>query len=129
MKRWFCLSLLAALLLAARLPAAAGPGLPDASLLSRTEIRSDIIVRAADGERRFFFWRRRAAPDSRDSRVQPDARPKAQQDGKPVGARFWGGPYWGYGTRLGHPCQTCSTACKGGEQSAACDRCRSRCGW
>jgi hypothetical protein len=44
--------------------------------------------------------------------------------------RFWGGPYWGYGARFGHPCRWCRSNCTdngGGDER--CRRCISRCGW
>ena len=44
--------------------------------------------------------------------------------------RFWGGPYWGYGARFGHPCRWCSSNCTGGGgDDERCRRCISRCGW
>lgn len=44
--------------------------------------------------------------------------------------RFWGGPYWGYGARLGHPCRWCGSNCAdGGGDDSRCRRCMSRCGW
>ncbi len=46
-----------------------------------------------------------------------------------VGARFWGGPYWGYGPRWGHPCKTCRSDCESDEDSRRCKKCRVRCGW
>jgi len=45
------------------------------------------------------------------------------------GNRFWGGPYWGYGARLGHPCRWCSSNCADGRNDERCRRCESRCGW
>lgn len=74
------------------------------------------------GERHgFFFWRRRLL-----SRPAPGG---GVFERRGVGARFWGGPYWGYGARFGHPCDNCRSACRGGERSAYCERCRMRCGW
>jgi hypothetical protein len=69
----------------------------------------------------FFFWRRHFY-----GRPRPDV---GVFERKGVGARFWGGPYWGYGARWGHPCDNCRSACVGGERSAYCERCRMRCGW
>ena len=46
-----------------------------------------------------------------------------------IGARFWGGPYWGYGPRWGHPCKTCRSDCESDEESRRCRKCRVRCGW
>jgi hypothetical protein len=46
-----------------------------------------------------------------------------------VGAGFWGGPYWGYGPRWGHRCETCRSACEEDGDEARCQRCRIRCGW
>lgn len=75
------------------------------------------------GERRgFFFWRRQFMPRQQ----RPDA---GRFERKPASARFWGGPYWGYGARLGHPCNNCRSVCTGSERSVYCDRCRMRCGW
>jgi hypothetical protein len=48
---------------------------------------------------------------------------------KGIGAEFWGGPYWGYGPRWGHPCNTCRAECESDQGSARCQRCRVRCGW
>lgn len=56
-----------------------------------------------------------------------ERRPQPRNEG---GAdRFWGGPYWGYGARLGHPCRWCSQNCAGGRDDERCRRCESRCGW
>jgi hypothetical protein len=46
-----------------------------------------------------------------------------------IGADFWGGPYWGYGPRWGHPCESCRATCEAEEDSSRCERCRVRCGW
>lgn len=51
------------------------------------------------------------------------------EERKGIGARFWGGPYWGYGPRWGHPCQTCRSDCESESEGARCERCRVRCGW
>lgn len=48
---------------------------------------------------------------------------------KGIGADFWGGPYWGYGPRWGHPCESCRATCEADEDSSRCERCRVRCGW
>jgi hypothetical protein len=68
------------------------------------------------------FWRHRFFRPPPDKGITLGER-------KGVGARFWGGPYWGYGARLGHPCDACRSTCQGGEKSAYCERCRIRCGW
>lgn len=52
-----------------------------------------------------------------------------KKERKGLGATFWGGPYWGYGPRWGHACESCRTGCEGGQNSARCERCRVRCGW
>ena len=46
-----------------------------------------------------------------------------------IGADFWGGPYWGYGPRWGHPCEVCRTTCESDRDDTRCERCRIRCGW
>lgn len=46
-----------------------------------------------------------------------------------LGAGFWGGPYWGYGPRWGHRCETCKSNCDEDSGSRACKKCRIRCGW
>ncbi len=46
-----------------------------------------------------------------------------------VGAGFWGGPYWGYGPRWGHRCETCKSNCNEDSGSKVCRKCRIRCGW
>jgi hypothetical protein len=43
--------------------------------------------------------------------------------------QYWGGPYWGYGARFGHPCEACREECGVGKKTPACERCRMRCGW
>jgi hypothetical protein len=45
------------------------------------------------------------------------------------GGGFWGGPYWGYGPRWGHRCESCRSSCDGDQDSSSCKRCRVRCGW
>jgi hypothetical protein len=42
---------------------------------------------------------------------------------------FWGGPYWGYGPRWGHRCESCRADCEGDQEGPGCKRCRVRCGW
>jgi hypothetical protein len=42
---------------------------------------------------------------------------------------FWGGPYWGYGPRWGHRCESCRADCDGDQNGPGCKRCRIRCGW
>ena len=46
-----------------------------------------------------------------------------------IGAEFWGGPYWGYGPRWGHPCEACRATCETDREGSRCERCRVRCGW
>jgi len=46
-----------------------------------------------------------------------------------IGNGFWGGVYWGFGTRLGHRCETCKSNCRDDGSSRECERCRVRCGW
>jgi hypothetical protein len=48
---------------------------------------------------------------------------------KGIGADFWGGPYWGYGPRWGHPCEACRATCEADGEGSRCERCRVRCGW
>lgn len=48
---------------------------------------------------------------------------------KGIGADFWGGPYWGYGPRWGHPCEACRASCESDSEGLRCERCRVRCGW
>ena len=48
---------------------------------------------------------------------------------KSIGAEFWGGPYWGYGPRWGHPCEACRATCETDGEGSRCERCRVRCGW
>jgi hypothetical protein len=48
---------------------------------------------------------------------------------KSIGAEFWGGPYWGYGPRWGHPCEACRVTCENDREGSRCERCRVRCGW
>lgn len=48
---------------------------------------------------------------------------------KGIGADFWGGPYWGYGPRWGHPCEACRASCEADSEGLRCERCRVRCGW
>jgi hypothetical protein len=48
---------------------------------------------------------------------------------KGIGADFWGGPYWGYGPRWGHPCEVCRATCESDQEGSRCERCRVRCGW
>lgn len=43
--------------------------------------------------------------------------------------QYWGGPYWGYGARFGHPCDVCRNECGAGKKTPDCERCRMRCGW
>lgn len=52
-----------------------------------------------------------------------------KKERKGIGAGFWGGPYWGYGPRWGHACESCRSSCASGEDNAQCQRCRVRCGW
>ncbi|WP_125461780.1 MULTISPECIES: hypothetical protein [Rhodomicrobium] len=52
-----------------------------------------------------------------------------KKERKSLGAGFWGGPYWGYGPRWGHPCESCRASCEGDEDGNRCRRCRMRCGW
>jgi hypothetical protein len=52
-----------------------------------------------------------------------------RKERKGLGAGFWGGPYWGYGPRWGHRCESCRSDCAGDQESAGCKRCRVRCGW
>lgn len=63
------------------------------------------------------------SPGRGQRRPYPD-RPEGREN------RFWGGPYWGYGARLGHPCRWCGANCADGEgNDSRCRRCMSRCGW
>ncbi len=120
MIRWFCLSLLLAIHLVATPPeAVAAPAVAVADAFDRTAPESVTLVGERSG--RYFFWRRWKG------RKHGKARRRGEH--KSLGARFWGGPYWGYGARLGHPCKICRKACRGGKKSARCNRCRSRCGW
>lgn len=71
--------------------------------------------------------------EKRERKIERFKTERGGKDGerKGVGARFWGGPYWGYGPRWGHPCQSCQDTCEndGESDSARCKRCRVRCGW
>lgn len=81
--------------------------------------------------------RERVVPDERDAGryrerggFEGGSRGAAPpQEGRSIN-RFWGGPYWGYGARFGHPCRWCQSNCGDGEQDEArCRRCESRCGF
>jgi hypothetical protein len=89
-------------------------------------LKTESIVRVQNRERLGFFWRRRAPAEQRENKGGEN---KGYGERRGLGAQFWGGPYWGFGARLGHPCQTCRSTCEGGSRSAACERCRTRCGW
>lgn len=65
--------------------------------------------------------------DDQENDKRRDSKDKPARRG--LGARFWGGPYWGYGPRWGHPCRKCQSTCENENDSAECRRCRLRCGW
>lgn len=66
------------------------------------------------------------APGRMDA--EPDRR-EERKSRRGIGADFWGGPYWGYGPRWGHPCEACRATCEYDAEGARCERCRIRCGW
>lgn len=72
---------------------------------------------------------RRLDPDT-DRHLDPERNGREERRSRRgIGADFWGGPYWGYGPRWGHPCETCRAACESDEEGLRCERCRIRCGW
>jgi hypothetical protein len=66
------------------------------------------------------------APKQRDSERNILGERKSRRG---IGADFWGGPYWGYGPRWGHPCEACRATCESDREGSRCERCRVRCGW
>jgi hypothetical protein len=116
MKRCLCLLLVMSYLLVAASPAAFAFGrLAEAySGLSEQSLADPADDDSGRGERRV------ESEDLRDKKER-----------KSLGARFWGGPYWGYGPRWGHPCESCRAACEGDDEDDGnrCRRCRMRCGW
>ncbi|MGF1621579.1 MAG: hypothetical protein ACFCUR_13315 [Rhodomicrobiaceae bacterium] len=72
------------------------------------------------------------ADDKKEGRKRLGSGNRKERGGKlreGVGAGFWGGPYWGYGPRWGHRCETCKSNCDEDNGSRACKKCRIRCGW
>lgn len=109
MKRCFCLALIIAGTLAANGEAAFAS--PFAPVLGENLAANNVVLADDNAERR--------QRDPKDRKRAP----------KGLGARFWGGPYWGYGPRWGHPCRQCRSTCESGKDSSECRRCRLRCGW
>jgi hypothetical protein len=82
-----------------------------------------------------------AAPSAEEAAPSAEEAPARQLENEPsrgrdgrrsrrgIGADFWGGPYWGYGPRWGHPCESCRATCEADEDGSRCERCRVRCGW
>jgi hypothetical protein len=76
-------------------------------------------------------------PDDQTSDEEPEAKQVdternvlgERKSRKGIGAEFWGGPYWGYGPRWGHPCEACRATCESDREGSRCERCRVRCGW
>jgi hypothetical protein len=114
MKRCLCLLLMTVVMMVAgaRNPSAR-PALPDAGAFSQT----GLAMQVSEEDR----IRKLPAPDR--SAVGEGKQRKG------MGAEFWGGPYWGYGPRWGHPCQTCRAECESDRDGNRCERCRLRCGW
>ena len=111
-RRIYSLLLPAALIVAGEAPAFAVP-LPNLTLIA---LDGAALTDTGDkkGHWRLFDW---------------GGKDKEKPKRKGAGAGFWGGPYWGYGPRWGHPCESCRSNCEGDEKSADCKRCRVRCGW
>lgn len=122
MLRWLNIWLFFAVLAVAGAPgASAAPHIEAGYAVSHQQL----VIEARDnGGWGGFFWRRRAVQDDRRDEGRGDRASR-----KTIGAQFWGGPYWGYGARLAHPCEACRSNCKGGGGESYCDRCRARCGW
>lgn len=114
MKRCICLLLLSAALIFAG--AKHGSAFPSLSL-TFVALDMDGLTEAGD--------KKADREDFNAEKSGGEAKPQRK------GAGFWGGPYWGYGPRWGHPCQTCRSDCEGDSEaeSARCERCRVRCGW
>ncbi len=114
MKRSICLLLLAAVLTFAG--GRQGFAFP-AFGTTLTALNAHEMIDTGDkpgGWRRFLFGHKSEDPEP---------------ERKGAGAGFWGGPYWGYGPRWGHACETCRATCDGDSGSARCKRCQVRCGW
>jgi hypothetical protein len=111
MKRCICLLLMSAALIFAG--AKHGSAFPSLSLIF-VAVDMEGLTEAGDkkGDREPFEAEEQGS----------EAKPKRK------GAGFWGGPYWGYGPRWGHPCQSCRSDCESDDDSARCKRCRVRCG-
>ena len=101
-------------------------------------LRSDHLLHVREHQRRYFFWRkwfgRKKNSDNRRHRdyekpKQSNKKRDVNKKRRKNGSRFWGGPYWGYGARLSHPCERCRSNCEGGKRGPYCRRCRARCGW
>jgi hypothetical protein len=72
------------------------------------------------------------APDEQRAAKHPEQERNVsgeRKSRKSIGAEFWGGPYWGYGPRWGHPCEACRATCETDREGSRCERCRVRCGW
>ena len=113
MKRRFCLLLmLAAVLLA-------GPG--EFSALMATDLGAEppAITTVQGGDEQ---------PETRQRDSERNILGE-RKSRKSIGAEFWGGPYWGYGPRWGHPCEACRATCETDQEGSRCERCRVRCGW
>lgn len=113
MKRYVCLLLLScALLLGDKSPVSAFPS-PSLTFIS---LEMNGLSEADERkEKRGFFDR-----GSGDRAVK--------RDRKGAGV-IWGGPFTYPGPRWSDPCDNCRSTCDDGKESAACKRCRIRCGW
>lgn len=72
-----------------------------------------------------------SSDDQPESKQMDEERnvPGERKSRRSIGAEFWGGPYWGYGPRWGHPCEACRATCEADQEGSRCERCRVRCGW
>lgn len=113
MKRYLCLLLLAcALFLGGKSPVSAFPS-PSLSFVS---LDMDGVREAGERNEKRGLFRRGRGGDA------------AKRKRKGAGA-IWGGPFTYPGPRWNDPCENCRSTCEDGEASAACKRCRIRCGW
>jgi hypothetical protein len=113
MKRRFCfLLMLAAVFLA-------GPGAFSTLLATDLADEAPAITTVQSGDER---------PESKQMDSERNILGE-RKSRKSIGAEFWGGPYWGYGPRWGHPCEACRATCENDQEGSRCERCRVRCGW
>jgi hypothetical protein len=124
MKRCRGLALLVGVLLVVGPPAVnAFPTVPEG--LTPHSARN---VRRVDGAGFGGFWRRHFG--QRDEATKSlETNKSVKPDEQKEHTEYWGGPYWGYGARFGHPCEACRKECEFGKKTPTCDRCRMRCGW